>query len=244
LGDRVIAYGENGVSVLTPVDNAGQRGSTTIPFASGYNMNTIYRLGMKSKHAIDGTESFHFFVDKVGQLCKLTDGLEILGYAEFLSPMSDSLLTLSYDIASDILYICDGTYGYVYNVGTQSLGEGPPSIAGIDSQDGTLYVSSLVDVDIPSFELWTDIIDVGTRESKTVEYVEVGIDLSITLYASIKYRTNKSSSFNQTRWQYVDPKGRAYLVCYGREFQFGLKTLSYEYFEIDYLKVHGVVNAD
>jgi hypothetical protein len=197
LGDKVVVYGQNGVSVLK---------------ASGvhYGMETIYRLGVKNKGAVTGTELMHFFIDVLGQLWILSgEGLIRLDYSEFLYSMSSPVI--SYDAEKELLYICDGTDGYIYSVRSKSFGEGPVNVTGIGAQGGTLYVVSDGVIDTPKFDICTDIYDFGTRKFKTIQSIEVGSDLTEHLRASVDYRVSYNDSFRQIDWFLVNPNGRAYV---------------------------------
>lgn len=226
LGSKVIAYGENGVSILAPSDKH-------------YGMNTIYRVGLKGKHAVAGSDSTHFFIDNKGQLYSLGEELRKLDYSEYLSVMSDPVM--SYDAESDLVYICDGALGYVYSPKNKSLGAGPVNITGLSSQGGTLYVTAPATATTEPFEICTDIYDFGTRKLKTVFSLEFGTDLTETLYASIDFRTDKAQAFSQTLWYPVNEKGFLQRTCTAREFRFRAKVDNYEYFEIDSLKINGEV---
>jgi len=229
LADSLVVYGTNGVTMMKP---------------SGvhWGMNTIYRIGVKNKGAVSGDESVHFFVDKLGQLWQLGQQLEKLDYSEFIGSMTGTIV-LSYDIEKKILYICDGTEGYVYGVETRSFGEGPVNITGLYPQGGTLYVVSDGAISTPKFEICTDIYDFGTRKPKTIQSIEVGSNLTEHLYASVDYRISYRDSFRQIGWHLVNPQGKAFPRCYGVEFRFRLKSDIYEYFEVDYLKLRGHIHG-
>jgi hypothetical protein len=228
LGDKVGVYGANGVSLMKP---------------SGvhYGMDTIYRIGLKNKGAFAGTKYTHWFVDLLGQLFQLDDKLTKLDYKEYFSTMSD--IILSFDEEKNLLYICDGNTGYVYSPETKSLGTGPENVTGIGVQSNVLYVTSDGEIDVPKFEICTDIYDLGTRKPKTIQLIEVGSDLAEFLYASVDYRTSYKDNFRQIGWFLVNPDGRAHPKCYGVEFRFRLKSTIYEYFELDYLKVRGHIHG-
>ncbi len=227
LGNRVIAYGENGVSILNPAGTA-------------YGLSTIYRVGLKSKNAVAGTENVHWFVDKGGQLWELSEELKKLDYSEYLSTMGD--ITLSYDKFNNALYICDGSQGYIYRDG--SLGKCSVNLTGIDSQSGALYVVADTDISVPIFEICTDIYDMGTRKGKTITGFEIGTNLSGTLSAAIDYRRDMKSEFICTPWHYIQKGGRVFMTAYGREFRFRVKSNepSWEYFELDWITVIGKVH--
>jgi hypothetical protein len=105
-----------------------------------------------------------------------------------------------------------------------------------------LFVVAPAAITIPGFEKWTDIQDMKTRKTKTIESIEIGVDLSIAMQASAEWRMDKASSFTRLPWQYVSPKGVAHPMCTGVEFRFGLKTATYASFEIDYINIVGVIN--
>lgn len=227
LGGKAIAYGKNGVSALIPSGNA-------------WGLQTIYRIGLKGKNAVAGTDDVHFFIDNKNQLFALGDSLQMLDYSEYLSVLTDPVL--SYDIESNLLYICDGTYGFVYSPKDKSLGKGPVNVTGISSQGGTLYVTAPAAITTPVFEICTDIYDMGTRRGKSIYSLEIGTDLIGELQASIDYRLDKAAAFTQTGWFTVDKRGVVYITAYGREFRFRVRNLEYEYMEIDYITVDGEVH--
>ena len=226
LNDKVVAYGENGISLLTPT-------------GVKYGLNTIYRIGLKSKQAVTGDDSIHYFIDNKGQLYSLGESLQKLDYSEYLSAMSS--LVMSYDAENELVYICDGTLGYVYSPRDKSLGSGPVNVTGISSQGGILYVAAPSTILMPNFENCTDIYDLGTRKLKTVFSLEYGIDVEATLQAKIDYRRDKAVAFSQTSWHDVDEKGFANITCNGREFRFRTRLTSYEWITLDYINVNGEV---
>jgi hypothetical protein len=226
LGDKVIVYGENGVSILTPSNNT-------------FGLNTIYRIGLKGKQAVAGDESTHYFIDKENSLYSLGESLVKLDYSEYLADLMNPVL--NWDLENRLLYICDGVSGFIYSPDSKSLGVGPATITGIGYQGGVAYVVSPSTIVTPTFEIWSDIYDMGRRRGKGIESLEFGVDLTIALKAAVRYRLNKSVPFSQTDWKALTSEGVAYIQCYGHEFQFGAKADSYQYFELDYIKVNGKV---
>ena len=224
LGTNIAVYGANGVSLLIPHDVS-------------FGMTTISRVGVLNRNAVAGDEFSHYFIDSLNDLYKFEGKLEKLGYAEYLSKLTDPVIT--YDNANKMLYICDGVYGYVYSTDAQSFGEGPNNISGIGYQDQLLYIASPLPINIPTFELWTDIIDFGTRDAKTLHSVEIGIDLTEDIWVSIEFRMNKSQNFIRIPWKRIGPNGVCHIFCHGVEFRIGLKVNNYEYFELDSIAIEG-----
>lgn len=225
---KVVVYGENGVSILNP---------------SGiyFGLETIYRIGLKSKNAVAGDETIQFFIDKKGQMWKLSEGLEFLDYSEYFSEMNNSLV-MSFDNTNMLLYICDGNVGYIYDIRTKSLGRGQINITGISSQDGILYVAAPDDISNIPFEICTDIYDFGTRNSKTIKTLEFGVNLTLPLYTAIDYRRNKTLDFTRTPWAQVPQRGIVNILAFGREFRIRVKTKEYEQFNFDSITINGIIH--
>ena len=239
LGNKVVVYGENGVSLLAPSGNT-------------FGLLSIHRIGLKGRQAVAGNDKVQFFVDKSGQLHSLGETVmkssmfeasiypEKLDYSEYIASMND--VVLSWDELNSLLYICDGISGYVYSPDSKSLGSGPINVTGIGTQDGELYVAASSAIAIPTFELCTDIYDMGSRKNKTISSIEIGTDATNNLWASIDYRLDKAGAFSTLAWHRVNPNGTVTIPCFGVEFRFRLKMTTYEYFEIDYIKVNGVIH--
>jgi len=228
IGPRMVVAGDNGVSFVTP---AGRY----------MGLNTVHRIGLLGRDAYAGNDFIHFFVDKLGVLYQIDEVLTKLDYREYLSVLTDPVLI--YDETTSILHICDGTTGYMYSPDTKSFGKGPPNITGIGYKDGALHVAAPAAIVTPAFEIWTEIHDFGSRNGKNIVSLDIGTNLGGILSAAIRLRQDKASTFSQTAWYTVDPRGQAFIPCFGYEFQFGFKASVYEYFEIDYLEVDHHVNA-
>lgn len=229
LGKSLIAYGQNGVTILSP---------------SGvhWGMQTISRIGIKNKGSACGNEFEHYFIDQKERLCKLSgEGVEILDYSEYLSVMTNP--RMSFDIELGLIYICDGTYGFVYSTRSKSLGTGPINITGVGTQSGTLYITAPGEIEIPKFHICTDIYDLNTRKLKTIQWIEVGTDLTHKLQMMIEARFANNDRFFQSKWALVNPSGIAHIPCYGVEFKFHLRSYIYEFIELDYLRINGVVHG-
>jgi hypothetical protein len=228
LGSKAVVYGPNGITIMTPVDKA-------------WGFKTISRIGVLCKPV--GTEDVHFFLDHASRLCRLTEeGIEILGYTEFLTALTNPRMI--YSPIRGLVYLCDGVSGFVYNSKFPSFGKGPVSIADIGYQDGNLYVLSteLPIAEVP-FYIITDVYDFNTRKFKTINTVEVGTDLQDTLELKIETKDSYRDEYRSSKWVHVNPNGIAYCPCYGIDFKFHLRSTIYEQFKVDYFKVRGVVHG-
>lgn len=226
LGNKIVAYGQNGVALLAPINNF-------------WGLNTVSRIGLKAPGAVCGDTFTHFYVDISGRLCKLDEQIEILGYDEYLDSMAPSIV-MSYDELNKMIYICDGEIGYVYSIRDKSFGRGPSNVTSIGTLNGDLYIGAPSTITIDPFEICTDIYDMGNRRNKTITSIEVGTDVVQAMYGAIDYRLDKAEAFATTPWVRVNPNGITNLPCFGLEFRFRLKTLVYEQFDVDYIRVNGV----
>lgn len=229
LGSGPVCYGENGVSIMPPYGNS-------------FGLQTIHRIGLAGQQAVCGTKKAQWFIDAEGEMFRLDgEGLHYLGYSEWLSQMTHPVM--SHDEENEIIYICDGEYGFVYSIRDNSLGEGPNNITGIWSQGGTQYVVSSGTITTPSPKFCTDILDMGTRKPKTIHWISLATNVSETLYASIDHRRGKDTSFSTTREYVVDSYGRANIPVYGVEFRVRARTVNYESFDVDELLIDHTVHA-
>lgn len=229
LGSSVVVYGENGVSIMTPS-------------GTNWGMKTIHPFGIPDKSAVDGTETDHYFVDNTSRLYHLSnEGLKELNYSEYLKGLYCPVVRL--DIDTGIVYICDNVLGFVYSTDSNSFGVGPVNVTGVKSQDSTKYVVGDGEIEIPPLYICTDIYDLGNRKPKTINTVEIGTNLATALQVMVESRAHNNREFIKSKWALVNPSGIAYIPCYGIEFRFHLRSYTYEYMEIDYLKVHGVIHG-
>lgn len=228
LANKVVVYGENGVSFLIPTGKA-------------MGMATPYHTGVKGRKAFAGDNSIQFFVDLEGRLFQITETMEKLDYSEYLSSLSSSIV-MSYDSENSMLYLCDGTYGYVYSVMDRSLGTCSPYITGVGAKDGTTHIVASDTIVTPVFEICTDIYNLGTHRYKTIFELEIGANVVGSLQAAIDYRDDFQNNFTTTAWATVGDRGNAFITALGREFRIRAKSTPYEYFEIDYININGVIH--
>lgn len=227
-GKQIIVYGENGVALLN------SSGVT-------YGHSTVLKVGLKNKLAFCDIGEAHYFIDSFSRLWKWGEGPQLLDYREWLATLTNPIL--AFDPNTRLLYICDGTNGYVYNVDTGSMGKGPATYTGIQQIGGTLYVTKSGAVSVANFAITTDILAVGPRKATTVRYVEANVDTTLTLQGSLDYRLEKHSSFLSTDWYPFDLRGHCWLNTYGYEFRVKVRATSGGWFHLDRLAVYGDSHA-
>jgi hypothetical protein len=226
--NKIVIYGENGASFLIPSDNI-------------FGLHTIHRIGLKGRHAVCGNDKEHFFIDRDGRLYRVGEALELLDYREYLGTLGSSVV-MSLDELNRLVYICDGMKGYIYSIDNKSLGSGPINITSIGSQSGTLYIGASSTIATPIFEICTDIYDMGSRKNKTLSTVELGTDATGDLWVTLDYRMDKAAAFKTLDWHKVSPNGVTNIPCFGVEFRVKVKRTTYAYFELDYIRVNGIIH--
>ena len=228
LRNTIVIYGSSGISIMKPSGKF-------------YGVEDISDVGVVGEGSVAGDDTVHFFVDAKYRLWMLSDKLDRLDYSEYLSILTGSLV-LTWDEEKKLLYLCNGTYGFVYSPEMKSMGSCPGNITGIGLSASTKMVVSDGDITTPAFQITSDIFDFGNRKFKTIMSLEVGSDMSYAITSAVEYRLNYTSAFISTDWFYTNPDGKSYPLCHGVEFRFKFRTLTYGYFELDYVKIKGKIH--
>jgi hypothetical protein len=63
------------------------------------------------------------------------------------------------------------------------------------------------------------------------------------LLLQIDTRLKNNENWTTTPWKIVNPDGTCWLPCYGVEFRFRLKSLIYEQFKLDYIRITGSLHG-
>ncbi len=245
LGNKsFVVYGANGVTVFQPSTLKNYNVSTRLSGQDSYQItptfaiDTLSRVGVLWKGAVAGNESQHFWIDKKDRLCTMTgEGPKILDYSEYLETLTNPVM--SFDEETGLVYISDGTYGFIYSSKTNSFGSGIEFITGIGKQSGTSYLAASEEFEMPKFEICTDTYDFGTRKPKTIQQIELGVNLSYKLEVQVETRLNNFDPFKKSAWKLVNPSGIAHIPCFGVEFRFRVRSQIYEWFTLDYIKIVG-----
>ena len=226
LGKNAIVYGSNGVALFYPV----------VEPAPTFGMRHLMELGIKCKTAVCGDKRQHYCIDTSGCLWSLSEeGVKTLGYEEFLDPLVDPVMF--YDSENQKVFINDATTGYVLT--ESGLGGGIPNLTGLIWVNGVPVVGAPAILTEPEpFTFCTDILDFGTREQKTIDFLQVGVDGTVPMRVAVDYRYNKSEAFRTSGYRILNKEGVAFVRTAGVEFRLRFKLDEYEYVEVDYVKVH------
>ena len=219
LEDLVIVYGDNGITVMNPVESP----------AATWGFKELGNVGIASPWSLSGNDFVHFFISSLGELWRFDkQGPVKLGFQEFLSPLTNPVLL--YDEPNNRLFISDGTSGFVYDTG---LGGGYAEITGVSP---SYYVGSSVLVGIPA-NLMTDTIDLGHRGIKTITFVEIGTDTTEDLYVSCDFRYTKKEAWRTSDWILTNPEGVAKIDVAAVEFRIRVKQDTFDEIRLDYINV-------
>lgn len=104
LGNRVIVYGDDGISELRPIEG-------------GFQEELIADFGVGGRTCVGGDTRGHLIVTNDGQLYTWfanQDAPERKGYQQYLSDLSMPRVVVSYDPIEKYFWITDGWNGYVY----------------------------------------------------------------------------------------------------------------------------------
>lgn len=224
LDKNAIIYGSGGITVAYPVAE---------PMPT-FGFKDMLNIGIKNKTAIGGDEHTHFCIDTLGCLYKITtEGINKLGYEEFLSPLINPVLT--WDAAKNRLHISDAYIGYIYNEGT--LTGGYADLTGLYRIKDSLTAVSPDTVIANPVELCTDIIDFKRRGLKSIESMQFDAISNVILFASIDYRYNKNEAFRTTKWSQLNAEGVAHIRTSGIDFRIRLKGLYHGTFDFSYISI-------
>ena len=232
LGDNLIVYGDNGISLLYMIDD---------PYPT-FGMRTLRRFGIAGRTAVGGGDSGHIFIDAAGKCWSLSPELEFteLDFDEVLADLVTDHISIIHDPQLDEFHIT-GTDGSTVKAFTLSDGalyrhkHAPTS--------GEFISGSMVGVyeELSSFdyaEVRTDTIDFGSRDIKTIQSIEVGGTATSTLSCRIFFRSDSSNGWSYTARTALNEKGVLDILASGVEFQIQIYDEDYtNVSRIDYIKI-------
>lgn len=210
LGNKVVAYGENGVAVLIPY-------SQPVPCIG---TEELLPIGILSRGAVGGDKHQHVFVTKDGAAYSLAADLQLrkLDYKEFLSTLDDGLINVSFNPTEREFHLADSTTGYLLS--QTGLSASPQSTTtSLAVYEGVLYGVANNLSGSQTATVRTNTLDFGVRGIKNIKEVKIhGYNLT-SAEVSILYRYDSSSAFTEVTSFLVNDEGIAYPQVAGLEFQ-------------------------
>lgn len=218
LASTVIVYSDSGNVVLTP-------GSVNNSYVFGEEV--LDGLGIRSGNHIAGNEIIHGFIDLKYEFWTMTakDGMNKLGYREFIEPIvshaNDTIV--SYLPHYHRFYISNGIETLVINShGAYTTHQLVSGVAA--GNEGTMYGTFDETIDTEG-RTFSDIMDWGSRDIKSIETIVAGIRLGADATAQfcVDWRMNNKGSFNRSTWKPTGPTGEAFIGVSAAEFKLGVK---------------------
>lgn len=238
LGKDIIAYGRQGISVLTPVSGP----------APTYGQEVLDAFGIPYSTCVAGTRSIHYFVDVAGELWRLRSGrpLEALGGQKLLAPLvAAGPVVVTYHPRRDEVYVSNDQFHYVHT----KEGWGGPNhvpLSGAqyfkpyDNRGGGMAVVPVRSLEPPleECEFVTDVLNLNQVGQKTVQWIEVQCDqYSDRMEAAVEYKYDTSGNFIRTEYVDFNPEGAAYLPAAGTEFRIVVRMERPTKVEVDRIRI-------
>lgn len=228
LGDGVAIYGDNGIAAIFLAQTT-------------YGMRQLKTFGIHA-HAVGGDDAEHVFLDKRANLWRVSADFkfELLGYREFLYPMLESEVMISYFGETDIsreYVISDGHK--TYHLTSNGLCENSQTYvtSAIYSQGGVVGVASYSDYLDDNETLictdWTDFQD--NLSVKKISWIQLGIraQSGATYQVAVDYRFKKHEEGQRSRFVTVNHEGAAYVGVSGIDFRIVVKCSEFQSIDLD-----------
>lgn len=112
LGDNLIVYGDTGVGIIRPI--SGDTTQAQIP-VQYFTVEPLLDIGILNESAFVGDKSQQTFIDTRGDVYRINveGGITKLGYQEYISPLTDASVLMSFDQRENDIYISDGSDSYI-----------------------------------------------------------------------------------------------------------------------------------
>jgi len=227
LGKGVAIFGSTGISVM-------------VPKAQAWGYIDVSYQGIRGAGAVAGNSHTCWYLGQDHKLYEMTESISCIGYAEEFASLGE--VYMFYEPIQGLLYICDGTTGFVYSPKEGSLAEGVGTITGVGTVGGVPTIVASATYIAPTPELVSTVMDFGTRKEKTLFGVDLGVNVDQWLQAAFYFRTNYRNAWQITPWVPVTQYGSAVLMCHGIEFKLAVKAQTAVDFSLDYATVTGVVH--
>jgi len=228
LGDSIVVYGDHGIALMFLAQTT-------------YGLRLLKNFGIHA-HAVGGDESEHVFMDGKGNLWRINAQLqfELLGYREFLYPMMEGEVQISYvgelDLGREYV-ISDGHQ--TYHLTQSGLCQSTQSYvtSAIYTAGGVVGVATHADyLDDNEMMLCTDWTDFGEGLAiKKVGWIQLGnrVQSGVKLEVAVDYRFSKHEDGRRSRFTIVNNEGAAYVGVSGTDFRIVVKCDQYQLADID-----------
>jgi len=112
LGDNLIIYGDYGVGIMRPIRGDSTSGQIPVEY---FEIEQILDVGIINAVAHVGDRLQQTFIDSRGDVYRITADLKLtkLGYREFIKPLVDADINMSFDPREGDVYISDEVNGFL-----------------------------------------------------------------------------------------------------------------------------------
>lgn len=229
LGNSVVAYCEDGVSIVSPRPERG------------FSAEVIHNAGIASRSAVAGDESRHLFLDTNSVLWGISaDGRteRVCGTGTFNTMVANAAahpIIGSYDPEEQEYYIVSDQDGYIKTrtgIGKLTLLPNGLSI----STDG-LIAGGVKDLDDGDISVETETFDMGMRALKTIHNLAIGYEDITNLRATIRYKYANSTTWRDSSAFLVNSDSIATPIFTAGDFRIKLTGTPGPNAKIDYINV-------
>ena len=226
LGNGVIAYTNNGVSLLLPI----------VEPTFSYSERTIAHWGIPFKGAVGGDENIHLIIDNDGVMWMMDSEYKIerKGYQWIFENMTLSQIVVIYDGRKREFYISDGTHSYLMT--SWGLCEIDQIVTGVIYNRSGEQKIFYEDSDDAAGRIVTDVIDSNQRGYKTLTAVEVGGKGQSNMTVGVDY-LDHNHTFARTGYIPCTPEGMAFPIVTSQEYRVAVHCSNLANFEMDYINL-------
>ena len=213
LGNRVIVYGDGGISSLPMV-------SSPIPT---FGLAHLLDIGVASRSAVAIGPSGHVFVDQAGMLRLLDSSFKLhtLGYKEFFKEMLGTDIVGTYDPLEGDYRICNETMGYIWNPDglceisqlNTSMSRVADDLVGIQTKTGKGVLSVV-----------TDTFDMKVMGIKFISQIDLRAVAGTAVEIAIDYKYKSGDKFTRSKWKRVNNYGAVFPEVSGIEFRLAIRA--------------------
>jgi len=227
LGDSVVGYSSEGVTLLTPVND---------PMPT-FRFTELVPHGLVNRGAVDGDLNQQMFLCKDNTLRMITkEGVKELGYRQFMSQLRDSSdILVRYDKRTKNFYIGTEDKTYLYSgYGLTEIPQHPSAVWYLSDFSNSSYMLPAT-VDDYTPEIVTNWFDMGYRGQKTIATIESDARPLTNGEVAVTY-DNSLGPEETSNYMPVNNQGVGTLTASGCQFKFHLRFDADSNFQISYIK--------
>lgn len=187
LGNMVVAYCSDGVSIITPNEDKGFRADIRHP------------VGLASRSAVSGDLTRHVFLDANSVLYAINaDGTleRLCGVGTFDTMITNEAahpIIGSYDPEEGENYLCTDQQGFIRTrTGIGEISKLPTSLV---MMAGELAAGAMVDLADGDIDIITEAFDMGLHALKTIHTISVGYSDIADLRVQVLYKMDTSATW-------------------------------------------------